>query len=113
MVCFRMKVYQSLIIHGYPHTRSARLINRFKNLLVSCAKLKIGKTLFSPPDSLDKVVHLEHLHIKVAQSAAGEIKAKESRILRNLRPAIDGGEAAVALCFSHSKDLKLIKSFAV
>src|SRR6202023_2907509 len=34
-------------------------------------------------------------------------------ILGNLRSAIDGGEPAVALRFSHSKDLKLIESFAV
>src|SRR5258707_483567 len=48
-----------------------------------------------------------------AQSATGEVKNEESRILRNLRSAVDRGETAVALCFAHSKDLKLIEPFAV
>jgi len=63
--------------HGYPGARVARLIDRFKNFLVPCAKRKIGKTLFILPDSLDKVVHFENLDIKVAQSASCKIKTKE------------------------------------
>ena len=67
-----------LLVRGYPVTRTARLIHRLKNFLVSCAKLKIWKAFFIPADRLNKVVHLKYLHVKITQSAAREIKAKES-----------------------------------
>ena len=102
-----------LLSRRYPVAGLARPINRFENFLVPCTELEIGKTPLISPDCLDEIVHFEYLHIEVAQSATGEIKTKESRILWNLRSAIDRGETAVALCFSHSKDLKLIEPFAV
>jgi hypothetical protein len=62
---------------GHPGTGAARLINCFKNFLIPCAEFKIRKTLLIPSDSLNKIVHLEYFHIKIAQAAAGEVKAKE------------------------------------
>jgi hypothetical protein len=102
-----------LLSRRYPAAGLARPINRFENFLIPCAELEIGKTVLISPDRLDQIVHLEYLHIEIAQPATGEVKTKESRILRDLRSAEDRGETPVALCFSHSKDLKLIEPFAV
>ncbi len=82
-------------------------------LWIPGAKGKIGKAALVSADALDQVVHFEYLDVKIAEPAAGKIKAKESRILRNLGTAIDGGKASVALFISHPKNLKLIESFSV
>ena len=53
------------------------MVDGLKDLLIPRPKSEIGETRLIPANALDEVVHLEYLHIKVAQSAAGEIKAKE------------------------------------
>src|SRR5260370_11618731 len=68
----------TLTMHRHPCARTARFIDCLKNLLVPRAELKIRKTFLVSPDSLKQVVHLEYPHVELAQSAAGEIKAKES-----------------------------------
>src|SRR2546423_7267184 len=67
----------TLAMRRYPRARTARFIDCLKNLLVPRAELKIRKTVLVSPDSLNQLVHLEYLHVKVAQSAAGEITATE------------------------------------
>ena len=89
--------YCGLTLRRYPRLGTARLINCFKDFLVPGSEFKIGKTFFTSPDRLNHVMHLKYLDIKITKAATGEIKAKEGRILGNLRATINRREAAVAL----------------
>ena len=53
------------------------MVDCLKDLLIPRPKSEVGEALVISANALDEIVHLEYLHIKVTQSAAGEVKAKE------------------------------------
>jgi hypothetical protein len=63
--------------------------------LIPGPKSKIRKAALVLADAVDEVVYFDHLDIEIPKAAAGKIEAKESRVLRNLGTAIDGGKTSV------------------
>jgi hypothetical protein len=73
-----------LRVGRYPRPGADRLVYGLKDFLISGAEGKIGKAALVSADALDEVVHFEYLDVKIPEASAGKIKAKESRVLRNL-----------------------------
>ena len=81
---FRTRCIKGLRIGRDPRPGANGLVYGLQDFLIPGAKGKIGKAALVSADALDEVVHFEYLDVKIPEAAAGKIKTKESRILRNL-----------------------------